>query len=99
MIHELTIAINRVIVDTQEVQRIEHELALCADAKARGAFVRSRASWVEQGEKPTRFFFNLEKRKQAKSCITKLEADQSIVTKDRDILEHARNFYQKLFNF
>ena len=34
---------------------------------------RSKAKWVEQGEKPTKDFFNLEKRNYKKKNITQLK--------------------------
>jgi hypothetical protein len=32
------------------------------EEKAGGAFVRSKRKWMEEGEKNTKYFFNLEKR-------------------------------------
>lgn len=32
--------------------------------RAKGAFVRSRAKWIEEGEKNTSYFSNLEKKRQ-----------------------------------
>ena len=80
LIQKLTLAKNENIVDLQEIQSIEYELTVISDVEARGASIRSRASWLEQGERPTSFFFNLEKRKQVKSCITHLKTDASPVT-------------------
>lgn len=34
--------------------------------KANGVYVRSRARWIEEGEKNSSYFFNLEKQRQAK---------------------------------
>ena len=36
--------------------------------------VRSRELWVEQGEKPTKYFFNLEKKRQQKKEMTELNS-------------------------
>ena len=34
---------------------------------------RSKVKWVEQGEKPTKYFFNLEERNYEKKIITQLK--------------------------
>ena len=38
------------------------ELKNMYDSKGKEAMFRSKARWVEQGEKPTKYLFNLEKR-------------------------------------
>lgn len=40
--------------------------------KTRGAMLRSKARWVEEGEKNTSYFLKLEKKNQKLKCITKL---------------------------
>ena len=72
LIRELTRLKNLSTPDLQAIDRVEQELVNIADEKARGAQIRSRAAWVENGEKPTRYFFKLEKRKQTRSCINEL---------------------------
>ena len=42
------------------------------DKLAEGSIVRSKTQWYEEGEKSTKYFFNLEKHNKAKSCIRKL---------------------------
>lgn len=42
--------------------------------KIEGIIVRSRARWVEQGEKSTAYFLNLEKRNKKYNVIQKLKA-------------------------
>jgi len=69
---------------------------LCMD-KARGAFVRSRARWIEDGKKNSFYFFNLEKRRQAKKKITKLNVN-GILSEDSVLINQTiRNFYSKLY--
>ena len=42
---------------------MESQLAASKDHISEGAKIRSRAQWLEQGERPTRFFFKLEKER------------------------------------
>ena len=61
------------------------------DQEAEGQQIRSRAKWIEKGEKPTRYFYGLEKTRQKSNTINKLKKDnEEEVTNDIDILETAR---------
>ena len=40
----------------------KEDLCLIYENKAKGSIIRSKTRWVEQGEKPSKYFFNLEKR-------------------------------------
>ena len=65
--------------------------------KARGAQVRARARWVEEGEKSTRYFFNLENRRQSNNVITAVKVGDKKVTSTEDILNEGVKFYKKLY--
>ena len=65
--------------------------------KLEGIKIRSRASWLEEGERPMKFF-SIEKCKQERACITKLWIDQGVVTTDKNILAEAQTFYQQLYS-
>ena len=42
---------------------------------------RTKVKWVEQGERPTKRFFNLEKRNKKKNIVTQLEiSDGDIIS-------------------
>uniref|UniRef100_A0A3Q2ZQW8 exodeoxyribonuclease III n=1 Tax=Kryptolebias marmoratus TaxID=37003 RepID=A0A3Q2ZQW8_KRYMA len=65
--------------------------------KARGAFIRSRARWIEDGEKNSSYFFNLEKQRQPKKKIGKLLINGSI-TEDPDLINLTiKKFYSDLY--
>lgn len=40
--------------------------------RAQGAFVRSQAKWIEEGEKNTSYFSSLEKRRQGNKAVSSL---------------------------
>ena len=63
------------------------------------AFVRSRSKWIEQGERSTSYFLNLEKARQNNNRILKLiDANNKIqYNTDKDILDHCASFYSKLY--
>ena len=64
-----------------------------------GVIVRSRELWVEQGEKPTKYFFNLEKMRQQKKKMTELKSHSGELLSDsKDIRKEMNDFYQDLFS-
>lgn len=65
--------------------------------KARGAFIRSRQKWMEQGEKNTKYFFNLENRNRELSSIRKLMINNKVCENNKDIAEYVSQFYKTLY--
>ena len=66
--------------------------------RAKGYQIRSRAKWIEEGEKSTSYFLRLEKKHQIYNTIEKLKiSNGQTTTNNDDILEEAVNFYQKLY--
>ena len=53
----------------------------------KGAQIRSRAKWIEEGEKSTKYFFNLEKSNSVNNTIFSLKKDGSYTTSDTEILQ------------
>lgn len=49
------------------------ELKDMYEKRGKEAMFRSKARWIEKGEKPTRYFFNLEKRNFEKKTIAQLK--------------------------
>lgn len=64
---------------------------------AKGAFIRSRAKWLEQGEKNTSYFFSLEKRNRKQSNITSLNIYGNISSNSQDISNYITEFYRQLY--
>ena len=53
----------------------------------KGALIRSKEKIIEEGEKPTKYFFS----------IQKLEISDGIFTEDpKQILKHAKKYYEEL---
>lgn len=66
--------------------------------KAEGAFIRSRAKWIEEGEKSTAYFCRLEKRRQERLSIKALLINGNVVTDRSLIAKEAVSFYTKLYS-
>ena len=81
-----------------EYFQLKHELCLIYENKGNGSIVRSKTKWTEQGEKPTKYFFNLERRNYNHKTIKELKhPDGTPVTKDDEILKEIEIFYKDLF--
>ena len=66
--------------------------------RARGAQVRSRVTWVEEGESSSAFFFRLEKKRGADRHISAVRDDGgSVVTDINGICRVFTSFYSSLF--
>ena len=81
-----------------KIQSIQMRLKRITDQKVKGAILRSKARWVEYGEKNTRYFLNLEKKKGEKKTIIKLKLNDEMETEDQEIiLREEENFYRALY--
>lgn len=63
-----------------------------------GAQIRSRAKWIEEGEKSTKYFFNLEKQRNSSNTIKQLKKEDGTNTfSQTEILNEEYNYYKKLY--
>ena len=73
------------------------ELEQLRNVKLKGQSVRARLQWLQEGEKP-KYFCNLENKNYIEKTIRKLKlSNGSIVTKQEEVLDHIRSFYENLF--
>ena len=56
------------------------------EQKVKCAIIRSKARWFEYGEKNTRYFLNLEKRRGEKKNINKLKLNDGTETGDQEVI-------------
>ena len=64
----------------------------------RGSLIRSRSKWIDEGEKPTKYFCNLETRNYVSKIIPRLTLDDgSDVTTQTEILTEVERFYKSLY--
>ena len=74
------------------------ELEQLRNVKMKGQSVRARLQWLQEREKPSKYFCNLENKNYIKKTIRKLKlSNGSIVTKQEEVLDHIRSFYENLF--
>ena len=74
------------------------ELEDLREVQMRGHMVRARAKWVECGEKPTKYFCNLEKRNYVNKNITKLILpNNQTISEQNVLLQTITEFYKTLY--
>ena len=66
-------------------------------AELKGSIIRSRVQDIEEGEKPTRYFFNKEMMHGRKKEIKSLNINGTVVDQQQDILNAIFNFYTNLY--
>ena len=60
---------------------------------------RAITHWINEGEKPTQYFLNLESYNYASKVIPKIEKENGdIITDQAKILDETHNYYQNLYN-
>ena len=80
----------RILKDEEEDIRREY---------IKGLFIRSRAKWIEEGEKPTKYFLNMEKRNYINKTVTRIvDKNGKQITNQNDILAEIENFYRALYS-
>ena len=81
------------------INLLEIKLEKIYQEKAKGAQVRPREQWVELGEKNNSYFLGLKRKRQVKKSINKIKNENNdIATKQSEILEIIKTYYEKLYS-
>lgn len=88
--------------DTEHTEHLKKAISMEYDLlykqRAQGAQIRSKAKWIESGEKSTKYFLSLEKRHQTNNSIYTLKNNTGVKLSSTDhILGEASSFYKKLY--
>ena len=81
----------------EKISRLKREIDKWYEYQCKGAYIRSRARWLEFGEKSSKYFFQLEKTKGKKKEIDCVDINGKTVTDDVKILNEIYDFYRKLY--
>ena len=97
LINEIAeLEVNNIIDLNLENKR--NELEKLREDKMNGVRIRSRANWLKDGERASKFFCNLEKYNFTEKTIKKLKVENGTNIYDQKlILKEIKNFYEKLF--
>ena len=66
--------------------------------KLNGVLVCSRANWLKNGKKPSKYLCSLERKNYVEKTIKQLKIDNdSITTGQKEILKEIQTYYSNLF--
>ena len=76
------------------------ELINIRQKKMEGVAVRSKAKWVEHGEKVSKYFCGLETRHFRSKAMTKIiNDDGSFILNQNEIIQKTKSFYEQLYQY
>ena len=81
----------------QKLVDLKIELEEIRQYRIQGAFIRSRWQNENLGEKPSKFFLNLENKNFISKHIREIKTNNKVIHNPEHILEEMRNFYENLF--
>ena len=83
---------------TKQLNGLRSELEKIIESRTKGAILRSKIKWHNEGEKNTKYFLSLEKRHYKQGTISQLKVnDKDFATSDQRILSECESFYTNLY--
>ena len=85
--------------ERKEYEHLKTELRHIYEKRAEGAIFRSKVRWIQEGEKPTKYFFNMERKNFNRKIISELiVADGGLTVNENQIMDEIKLFYENLYN-
>lgn len=82
----------------EEFHMIKRELFQINLLQARESMIRARVNWASQGERPSKFFLNLEKKSYDSKAITEIyDNNDTLITNPEDILQFEKAHFSSQF--
>ena len=83
----------------QQYDNLKCELQSLYEDEGKHAMFRAKCRWVEKGERPTKYFFNLEKKNYNKKTIVELcLQDESTTCNEQEILDQIEAYFKNLYS-
>ena len=99
LINEISILEENITENLHVIDNLKNELLSLRKIKMEGCLIRSRAQCIEEDEKPSKFFCNLESHNYLSKIIPKLElSNGNLITSQSEILSETKLFYENLYS-
>ena len=82
----------------EELENLKNELVDLRNKKIEGMNIRSRATWIREGEKGTKYFTNLEKRNYINKAMPILINNEGLeICSQKEIAQEVKIYYESLY--
>ena len=82
-----------------QINKISNELDDIAAEEAKSIIFRSKARWIKDGERNSKYFFSLEKKRYLSKNMSQLLTDNgNLVMDQKKILDEQVKFYRELYS-
>ena len=100
IIRKITLLGNNINTNNiEELDILKTELQDIRHDKLKGNMIRSRAEYIDKGERPTKYFCGLEKHNYVSKSMQKLEKeDGTNITDQKEILKETELYYKNLYS-
>ena len=86
------------VENIERCKALQERLDQSEEEKGRLAMIRSGANWLEEGEKPTKYFLRLCARRNKEKSIQVLQRpDGEYVTGNREILHYCKEYFEEIY--
>ena len=79
------------------LERTKEELYMIRKEKMKGVLVRAKARWIEEGERPTKYFCGLEKRQYSQKYMGCVEINGEIEHDQEVIMNYLKDFFKEVY--
>ena len=86
------------ILVREQLERKQKELEDIRLPKVKGTMLRAKSRYYEEGEKPTKYFCNLERRNYISKAINRLIVNDIEITNPAEILNQQNLYYKNLYS-
>ena len=84
------------MIDLENKKNLLQEIR---EKKIKGMMIRSRLQWLQDGEKPSKYFCGLENRNFVSKRMSFIETDNNdILFEQEDLIRETKQFYQSLYS-
>ena len=82
-----------------QLEQTTKELEKIIEYRTKGAILRAKCRWYNEGEKNSKYFLNLEKRHYKNGVISQLKlGDNEFASSDKEILTECETFYRNIYS-
>ena len=86
-------------IQNEQLYDMKRELEKIREKKMQGVMIRAKAQWIQEGEKPTKYFCNLENQNFISKSMVKLLSKNNVeLIEQDDIINETKSFYQNLYS-